>query len=54
MICPYCQSNKSHVMETRQVHSEKNGDGLRRTRKCLMCKRNFHTVEWVKKGESKR
>lgn len=54
MKCPICGHTKSVVLETRKVYTEKNGGGKRRTRLCLGCKTKFHTVEWVKKGESKR
>lgn len=55
MNCPLCKTNNNFVYETKRVHSEKNGDGVRRKRKCRKCGISFYTVEWVKKkGEREK
>lgn len=41
MKCPYCESEKLKVIETR---TKANGD-YKRTRKCLNCLKTFKTVE---------
>lgn len=42
MKCPFCSHKKSRVVDTREV-----GDGVRRRRECLNCKRRFTTYERV-------
>jgi len=42
MHCPYCSGKDSRVIDTREV-----GDGIRRRRECLSCKRRFTTYERV-------
>ncbi len=44
MDCPYCESLKSRVVNKRDVGQ---GQGVRRRRECLQCKRRFSTVEAV-------
>jgi len=42
MNCPYCNSNDSRVVDTREVT-----DGIRRRRECNACKQRFTTYERV-------
>lgn len=42
MKCPYCSSEKSKVIDTRQI-----GDGIRRRRQCDDCLQRFTTYERV-------
>lgn len=42
MNCPYCNSNNSRVVDTREVT-----DGIRRRRECISCKQRFTTYERV-------
>ncbi|NTW44391.1 MAG: transcriptional repressor NrdR [Anaerolineaceae bacterium] len=41
MNCPYCQSNKSHVIDT--THDARGG--IRRRRECEECEQRFSTYE---------
>lgn len=41
MRCPYCQSEKSRVLDT----SHDNKGGVRRRRECEVCQQRFTTVE---------
>lgn len=40
MKCPFCNSNKSWVFETRSHQM-----GIRRRRECVVCKKRFTTLE---------
>ncbi len=42
MKCPYCSSEKSKVIDTRQI-----GEGIRRRRQCDSCRQRFTTYERV-------
>ena len=42
MKCPFCNSNDSRVIDTREVT-----DGIRRRRECNACKQRFTTYERV-------
>lgn len=42
MKCPFCGSQRLRVVDTREV-----GDGIRRRRECLECKKRFTTYERV-------
>lgn len=42
MNCPYCHSNNSRVIDTREVP-----DGIRRRRECNDCRQRFTTYERV-------
>ncbi len=42
MKCPYCNSNNSRVIDTREVP-----DGIRRRRECNDCRQRFTTYERV-------
>jgi transcriptional repressor NrdR len=42
MKCPYCSQRDSRVVDTREV-----GDGIRRRRECLSCKRRFTSYERI-------
>ena len=42
MQCPYCEYTNSKVIDSRD-----SGDGIRRRRECLRCKRRFTTYEYV-------
>ena len=42
MRCPYCRSKNTEVVDSRDTVS---GDGIRRRRQCLACKRRFTTYE---------
>ncbi|MFP3278971.1 MAG: transcriptional regulator NrdR [Candidatus Micrarchaeota archaeon] len=44
MHCPYCGSNKTHVIDSRFVASD---NSIRRRRVCDACKRRFTTYERV-------
>lgn len=44
MICPFCNSNKDKVIDSR---SSEGGTVIRRRRHCLNCKRRFTTYERV-------
>jgi len=45
MRCPYCNENRSRVIDTRETSS-----GIRRRRKCLACGKRFTTYERVVAG----
>jgi len=47
MICPYCKSPKTKVIDKREADGEK---ATRRRRECLKCKERFTTYERVKTG----
>ncbi len=58
MKCPFCKSNKTHVLESRSVDD---GSEIRRRRECEECKKRFTTYErlknislWVIKKDGKR
>lgn len=58
MQCPFCQSLDSQVLESRITQE---GEGVRRRRQCLKCKKRFTTIEkvvkstlWVVKKDGKR
>jgi transcriptional repressor NrdR len=42
MKCPYCSLRDSRVIDTREV-----GDGIRRRRECISCKKRFTTYEHI-------
>ena len=42
MVCPYCGHPDSRVVDTRTT-----GDGIRRRRECLSCKKRFTTYEQI-------
>jgi transcriptional repressor NrdR len=42
MRCPYCRSKNTEVIDSRDTVS---GDGIRRRRQCLSCKKRFTTYE---------
>lgn len=44
MFCPYCNSTKSSVLESRD---SEDGQALRRRRQCLKCKKRFTTYERI-------
>ncbi len=44
MICPYCGSRRDKVIDSRQ---SKEGDVIRRRRRCLACDRRFTTYERI-------
>ncbi len=46
MRCPYCSSPELKVTDKR-----KSGDGIRRRRECLKCKKRFTTYEKIEKSE---
>lgn len=47
MKCPFCNSLKDKVLESRLIED---GEAVRRRRRCLKCKRRFTTYERVKRG----
>jgi transcriptional repressor NrdR len=42
MKCPYCNAPDTQVIDSRPLH-----DGVRRRRRCLVCKKRFTTMEMV-------
>ena len=44
MRCPYCKTENSRVVDSRDVN---NGEAIRRRRECGACKRRFTTYERV-------
>lgn len=44
MRCPYCSANDDRVLDTR---IQKDGEGIRRRRECLVCKARFTTQESI-------
>ncbi len=42
MICPYCGHGDSRVVDTRTT-----GEGIRRRRECLACRKRFTTYEQI-------
>jgi transcriptional repressor NrdR len=42
--CPYCQTDNSRVVDSRDLS---NGDVIRRRRECAACKRRFTTYERI-------
>ena len=44
MKCPYCESTKDHVVDSR---SSKEGSAIRRRRECLGCGKRFTTYEYI-------
>jgi transcriptional repressor NrdR len=44
MKCPFCKSNNTEVVDSREVM---NGEGIRRRRECEECGRRFTTYEKV-------
>lgn len=58
MKCPFCGNEETEVVESRVVEE---GEGIRRRRECLKCKKRFTTFEkrrdfvlWVIKKDGKR
>ncbi len=58
MKCPFCGKVESEVLESRVVEE---GNGIRRRRSCLKCKKRFSTLErvkestiWVVKSDGRR
>lgn len=45
MKCPFCGKEENEVLESRIVEE---GNGIRRRRSCLKCKKRFSTIEHVK------
>jgi transcriptional regulator NrdR family protein len=47
MICPYCQNDKSKVVEVGGKHSDIAGAHVKRRRECLNknCQKRFNTFE---------
>ncbi|MFH0928940.1 MAG: transcriptional regulator NrdR [Candidatus Aenigmatarchaeota archaeon] len=45
MICPYCSSSKTRVVDKRDTDENK---AIRRRRECLKCKNRFSTYERIK------
>jgi hypothetical protein len=43
MTCPHCQSNASHVVDSRPV-----ANGVRRRRECERCGKRFTTLEHLR------
>jgi transcriptional repressor NrdR len=50
MICPYCSSNESNVLESREALD---GKATRRRRECVICLKRFTTYERVENVELK-
>jgi len=50
MICPYCSSNESNVLESREALD---GKATRRRRECVSCLKRFTTYERVENIELK-
>lgn len=44
MRCPYCQTENSRVVDSRDLS---NGEIIRRRRECIQCKRRFTTYERI-------
>ena len=44
MRCPYCQTENSRVVDSRDLS---NGEVIRRRRECINCKRRFTTYERI-------
>jgi transcriptional repressor NrdR len=44
MRCPFCQSDETQVIDSRDSDD---GDSIRRRRKCVACKKRFTTYETV-------
>lgn len=44
MRCPYCQTNDTRVIDSRELSG---GDSIRRRRECPVCSRRFTTYERV-------
>lgn len=58
MKCPFCGKSENEVLESRIIED---GNGVRRRRSCLKCKRRFSTIErvrevtiWVVKTDGRR
>lgn len=47
MICPYCNTNKDRVIDSR---SSEGGAVIRRRRECLKCNKRFTTYERIEKA----
>ncbi|TVR75111.1 MAG: transcriptional repressor NrdR [Sphaerobacteraceae bacterium] len=47
MRCPYCQSQETRVVDSRDIGS---GESIRRRRECIACTRRFTTYERVESG----
>lgn len=45
MLCPFCRSHNTQVLESRSVDE---GDSIRRRRECTKCLKRFTTYESVK------
>lgn len=45
MKCPFCNSGRSQVLESREIDD---GVEVRRRRECLSCEKRFTTVETIK------
>ncbi len=45
MRCPFCDSEDSHVLDTRD-----SPEGINRRRKCRVCERRFNTIERIDTG----
>jgi transcriptional repressor NrdR len=47
MRCPFCQTNDTRVVDSRELGS---GESIRRRRECIACGRRFTTYERVESG----